>query len=305
MPSPSEPSLAPGTILAVANQKGGVGKTTTAVNLAASLAVAEQRVLLVDLDPQGNASSAFGVDKASLKTHIYQVLVDGARISEAITSTELPLLDLVPSNTDLIGAEVELVTALGREGRLDDALRTLRGSSEAGEPASEQTPYDYIILDCPPSLGLLTLNALTAADAVLIPLQCEFYALEGMTHLLQTIDLVRARLNPRLALSGIVLTMFDKRNKLSFQVEREVERFFPQRLFSTRIPRNVRLSESPSFGKPAILYDVAAPGTRAYLDLAVEVIERTKPHRAATGGQPATASQGDATRPLAQAGGAS
>ena len=247
-------------ILAVANQKGGVGKTTTAVNLAASLAVAEKRTLLVDLDPQGNASSAFGVDKAVLSQHLYHALVLDTPLSEVVQGTDLTMLSVCPCNTDLIGAEVELVTAVARETRLRDALESV-GSE-----------YDYIVIDCPPSLGLLTLNALTAADSVLIPLQCEYYALEGMSHLLATIDLVKARLNPHLRIEGILLTMFDRRNKLSFQVAAEVESYFSPLLFQTRIPRNVRLSESPSFGKPAILYDVSAPGTLAYLDLATELM---------------------------------
>jgi chromosome partitioning protein len=250
-------------IVAIANQKGGVGKTTTAVNLAASLAAAEQRVLLVDLDPQGNASSAFGIDKARVVGHIYPVLLGGLPLAEAIHPTALPQLRVVPATTDLAGAEVELVTELGREGRLKEALAGLADT-------------DWVIIDCPPSLGLLTLNALNAADSVLIPLQCEFYALEGMSHLLGTLDLIKARLNPRLAIEGIVLTMFDRRNKLSFQVERDVTGYFGDLVFTTRIPRNVRLSESPSFGKPALLYDITAPGTTAYLELAAELLDRTR-----------------------------
>jgi chromosome partitioning protein len=249
-------------VLAIANQKGGVGKTTTAVNLAASLAVAEARVLLVDLDPQANSSTSYGVDKLSLGHHIYDVLVGRAEMSQVIIATEVEGLDLAPTNQDLVGAELELVHAPQRDLRLREALTTL-GSS-----------YDVILIDCPPSLGLLTLNALTAATGVLVPLQCEFFAMEGLSQLLATLDRVQATRNTNLGLMGILLTMFDRRNRLSFQVDKEVRGYFGPVVFDTRIPRNVRLSESPSFGKPALLYDVAAPGTLAYLDLAQEILLR-------------------------------
>lgn len=268
-------------ILAIANQKGGVGKTTTAVNLAASLAVAERRTLLIDLDPQGNATSAFGIDKAALRHTVYDTLVDGVPLSEAVQATELPFLEVVPATPDLAGAEVELVPVVAREQRLVHALSLIKGG------------YEFVIIDCPPSLGLLTLNALTVADAVIVPLQCEFYAMEGMGHLMSTIELVRNHLNPRLLIDGIVLTMYDKRNKLSLQVETETTAYFGRQVFETRIPRNVRLSESPSFGKPAVLYDVTAPGTKAYLDLASELIDRLHRQNRSPSAAPAGPSHND------------
>ncbi|HXG04997.1 MAG TPA: AAA family ATPase [Candidatus Binatia bacterium] len=246
--------------LAIVNQKGGVGKTTTAINLAAGLALAERLTLLVDMDPQGNATTGLGVKKQGLYPTVYHALLDDQPPDRAVVPTGLSHLRLIPSDIDLVGAEIELVGVERREHRLRDALGRLG------------TPYEYIIVDCPPSLGLLTINALTAADRVLVPLQCEFYALEGLTHLLKTVRLVRERLNPGLGVLGIVLTMFDGRTSLAQQIREEVKRHFPGEIFETAIPRNVRLSEAPSHGKPVMVYDLRSSGAVAYLELTKEVL---------------------------------
>ena len=245
-------------IITIANQKGGVGKTTTAVNLAASLAAAERRTLLVDVDPQGNAGSALGIRRDDTERSLYEVLIDGLPLREAVRKTELKFLDLAPASHHLVGAELELAGIDGRESRLKHAVDAIAGD------------YEYVIIDCPPSLGLLTLNGLVAAEGVVIPLQCEYYALEGLADVLKTIELVKASANPALKVDGIVLTMFSP-NNLANQVAEEIRKTFTDQVFKTVIPRNVRLSEAPSHGKPILLYDVASKGCQSYLDLAKEI----------------------------------
>ncbi|MGB9595483.1 MAG: ParA family protein [Candidatus Poribacteria bacterium] len=247
-------------VIAVANQKGGVGKTTTAINLSACLADLGFDILLLDTDPQSNTTSGLGFDPRKLDKSIYHVLIDNVPITEIIKETAVKRLSLVPSNADLVGAEVEMVSLIAREMRLRSALQSVRDQ------------YDYIIIDCPPSLGLITLNALTACDSVIIPIQCEYYALEGLGQLLETITLVRDNLNPKLEIEGILLTMQDRRVKLSDQVISEVRNYFKGRVYNTNIPRNIRLSEAPSFGKPIILYDPKSAGAKAYIKLAKEVV---------------------------------
>ena len=250
-----------GRVIAIANQKGGVPKTTTAVNLGACLAYQGKKVLIVDVDPQGNATSGLGVDRDTLEHCIYDVLINGISLKSIKMDTAIENLDLIPATIQLAGAEIELVSAVSRELKLRKAL------------TKEKDLYDYVILDCPPSLGLLTLNALTAADSILIPIQCEYYALEGLGQLMNTIQLVQKHLNPGLALEGVLLTMFDARTNLSIQVVEEVKAYFKNKVFATIIPRNVRLSEAPSHGKPIITYDPKSRGAEVYQDLAKEVIE--------------------------------
>ncbi len=249
-----------GRVISIANQKGGVGKTTTAVNLSACIAAAEKRTLLVDIDPQANSTSGVGFDKDQLTQNIYHILIRGYGMEEIIRQTEIPYLDLAGSNADLIGAEVELINELAREKKLDTVLQEVKGA------------YEYIFIDCPPSLGLLTINSLTAADSVIIPLQCEYYALEGLSQLLKTIRLIKRYLNPELEIEGILLTMFDVRNNLSHQVVEEVQSHFRDKVFKTIIPRNVKLSEAPSYGKPILLYDINSKGAESYLNLAREIL---------------------------------
>lgn len=257
----SNTSLGP-KVIAVANQKGGVGKTTTTINLATALAAVGQKVLVVDLDPQGNASTGLGLDRSQRQKGIYEVLIDRSVLPQVIQKTEIPSLYILPSTQDLSAAELELVSVSRREFRLKDAFQSL------------PKDFDYVLIDCPPALGLLTLNALSAAHSVLVPVQCEFYALEGLSHLVRTIQSVKRVFNPNLEIQGLVLTMYDRRNNLSNLVEADVREYFGDKVYTTMIPRNVRISEAPSHGKPVIIYDLECKGSSAYLSLASEILKR-------------------------------
>ena len=257
-------------ILALANQKGGVGKTTTAINLGTALAAIGERVLIVDLDPQGNASTGLGIDRRSRSCSTYDVLIGEAPLRDAVVPTAVPRLHIAASTMDLSGLELELGSTRDRAFRLRDAIAALNTN------ATEDTDYTYVLIDCPPSLNLLTVNAMAASDAILVPLQCEFFALEGLSQLLQTVEQVRSTLNPNLSIHGIVLTMFDSRNNLSNQVVADVRQFMGAKVYNTMIPRNVRISEAPSYGKPVLVYDLKCVGSEAYLKLATEVIQRER-----------------------------
>ena len=257
-------------ILALANQKGGVGKTTTAINLGTALAAIGERVLIVDLDPQGNASTGLGIDRRNRNCSTYDVLIGEAKLREAIIPTAVPRLHIAPSTMDLSGLELELGTTRDRAFRLRDAIADLNVN------VAPDTDYTYVLVDCPPSLNLITVNAMAASHAILVPLQCEFFALEGLSQLLQTVEQVRSTLNPTLSIHGIVLTMYDSRNNLSNQVVADVRQFMGSKVYETIIPRNVRISEAPSYGKPVLVYDLKCVGSEAYLRLATEIIQREK-----------------------------
>lgn len=253
-----------GKVISIANQKGGVGKTTSAINLAASLAALEHPTLVIDIDPQANSTSGLGIDPKTTSNSVYDILVGGIRTSDALLSSDLPFLDIIPSHINLVGAEIEMIDRQDREKILTKAIEELRSR------------YDFIIIDCPPSLGLLTINALTASDSVIIPVQCEYFALEGLGQLLNTIKIVRQHLNTFLEIEGVLLTMYDNRTRLSSQVAQEVKKYFNDKVFNTVISRNVRLAEAPSFGKPILLYDSVSSGSQNYLALAKELIVRNK-----------------------------
>jgi len=263
-------------VLSVANQKGGVGKTTTAINLGTGLAAVGEKVLIIDLDPQGNASTGFGIARSDREVSTYEIIIDEAPLASAIQPTKIPNLSIVPSTVDLAGAELELINVPRRSFRLRDSLAAYFENVPPGAEA-----FDYVLIDCPPSLNLLTVNAMTASNAVLVPLQCEFFALEGLSQLLRTIELVKSSLNPDLEIQGVVLTMFDRRNNLSDQVAKDVREFMGDKVYNTVIPRNVRVSEAPSHGQPALVYDHRCAGSKAYMRLASELIQRERALRAA------------------------
>ncbi len=274
--APQSGEVKPPRVLAVANQKGGVGKTTTAINLGTALAAIGERVLIIDLDPQGNASTGLGIDRRQRRFSTYDVLTAQAPLRDAVLATAVPRLHIVPSTMDLSGLELEIGQMRDRALRLRNALAPLNRDRAPG------TDDTYVLVDCPPSLNLLTVNAMAAADAILVPLQCEFFALEGLSQLMKTVEQVKATLNPGLTIHGIVLTMYDARNKLSGQVVADVREFMGRKVYDTMIPRNVRVSEAPSYGKPVLVYDLKCVGSEAYLRLATEIIQREKELRAAS-----------------------